>query len=247
MGALIFKGNMAVEEHLLRTARAEWKKFPREMGRDVPKGVQKFLGRRPGAELGDNEFSNTHFQFVLLMALTGKRAALVQLFRGDLLVEEAVKPARSTKMESRRAVNRWCAARVGLTGWVELFSVPAGPEPGPEDRIPRVSFYQDPEPSWADMEFDDAGMVDGATPPTGSDFVAFLRMDLDRLTWLIVAESIPWMNDCGWSSEWMAREIDWLARNIRAQLGLPQDQSVPVPVPDPRVDLPPEFTGFVTG
>ena len=71
MGAPIFKGNMAVEEHLLRTARAEWKKFPRELDRDVPKGVQKFLGRRPGAELGDNEFSDTHFQFVLLMALTG--------------------------------------------------------------------------------------------------------------------------------------------------------------------------------
>lgn len=236
---------MPANDAFLRTARIEWKGFPGRIDNPIPKGLKKYLGNSPGSELGKNKLSDAHFQFTLLMALVDQRGALVPLFRGDLLVEEAVKPARSVTMEYRRAVNRWCAARVGLTGWAELFSVPAGPEPGPEDRIPRVSFYQDPEPSWADMEFDDAGMVDGATPPTGSDFVAFLRMDLDRLTWLIVAESIPWMNDCGWSSEWMAREIDWLARNIRAQLGLPQDQ--PVPVPDPRVELPPEFSGFVTG
>ncbi|XNZ00883.1 hypothetical protein ACL90Y_02480 [Micrococcus luteus] len=233
------------DQDLVLLAGKEWRKFPSLISEEISRGASKYLGRSPARELAKNEYSDTHAQFALLLSLVGESTALVPLFRGDLLMEEAVKPYRSITLEIRRAVNKWCAARVGLTGWAELFSVPAGPEPGPEDRIPRVSFFQDPEPSWADMEFDDAGMVDGATPPTGSDFVAFLRMDLDRLTWLIVAESIPWMNDCGWSPEWMAREIDWLARNIRAQLGLPQDQ--PVPVPDPRVDLPPEFTGFVTG
>lgn len=245
MGAPVYKSNMRVDENLLDAARAEWKVFATRINAHAPKGFRKFLGRRPGKELGDNEFSDAHFQFVLLAALTGQREALVSLFRGDVLVEEAVKPARSTKMESRRAVNRWCAARVGLAGWAEVFNVPAGPEPRPEDRIPRASFYQDPERSWADLEFDEAGMVDGATPPSGSDFVAFLRMDLDRLTWLVVAEATPWMNDCGWTPEWMAREIDWSARNIRAQLGLPPEQ--PVPLEDPRVELPPEFTGFVAG
>ncbi|MBB4734979.1 hypothetical protein HDA30_000487 [Micrococcus cohnii] len=53
------------------------------------------------------------------------------------------------------------------------------------------------------------------------------------------------MNAHGWSDQFLAAEIEWAARMVRARLGLPVEQ--PVPVPDERVDLPVEFTGFVTG
>ena len=78
-----------------------------------------------------------------------------------------------------------------------------------------------------------------------SEFVSSLRMVLDRLGWLIVAARTPWMNAHGWSDQFLAAEIEWAARMVRARLGLPVEQ--PVPVPDERVDLPAEFTGFVTG
>ena len=248
-GVPIYKHSSPVCDELLLAAKREWAGFPRRISGDLPKGAKKFLGRRPGAELGDNEFSNTHFQFVLLMALTGERDALVPLFRGDLLVEEAVKPARSPRMEHRRAVNRWCAERVGFTGWAEVFDVPAGPEPPEEYDIPRVDFYiSSPvslrEPSkvewWGSPE-----ELGGLHWLKSSGFVSSLRMVLDRLGWLIVAARTPWMNAHGWSDQFLAAEIEWAARMVRARLGLPVEQ--PVPVPDERVDLPAEFTGFVTG
>lgn len=179
MSVEIYSEDLPFDPVLMSRAHQEWARFPKRIGRDLPKGAKKFLGRRPGAELGDNEFSDTHFQFVLLMALCGQRESLVPWFRGHLLVEEALKPARSTKMESRRAVNRWCARRVGLSGW------------------------------------------------------------------LIVAERTEWMNAHGWSEQFLETEIDWCARLARARLGLPLEQ--PVLVEDPGVELPVEFTGFVTG
>ena len=245
----IYKHGFPVRDDLLVEAKREWAGFPRRMSKGLPKGAKKFLGRRPGPELGDNKFSDTHFQFVLLMALMGEREALVPLFRGDLLVEEAVKPARSTKMESRRAVNRWCAERVGLTGWAEVFDVPAGSEPAEEYDIPRVDFYISFPASWREPEeiewWGSPEELGGHFWLKSSGFVPRLRMVLDRLGWLIVAARTPWMNAHGWSDEFLAAEIEWAARMVRARLGLPLEQ--PVPVLDARVDLPMEFTGFVTG
>lgn len=228
---------------LVAAAGNEWRTFPSLLSKGTPRGVAKYLGRRPAHELRSNEYADAHWQFALLLALAGQVRPLIPLFRGDVLMEEAVKPYREISLELRRPVYRWCAQRVGLTGWGEVFDVPPGSEPLPDDGIPRVNFYQDPERCWADLEVDEAGLIVGSDPVRGSDLVAVLRLELDRLAWLIVAQATPWMNDCGWTPEWMAREIDWSTRCIRALLGLPPEQ--PVPLEDPRVELPPEFTGFV--
>lgn len=249
MNASVYKQSMHVRQDLVDQARDEWARFPKRIEGSLPKLAKKFLGCRPGQELGDNKFSDTHFQFVLLMALTGQRDALVPLFRGDLLIEEAVKPARSTKMESRRVVNRWCAQRVGLTGWAEVFAVPAGPEPAPEEDIPRVDYYVSSPVSWREPEevkwWGTPGEPDGLRWRKASSFVPFFRQVLDRLGWLIVARATPWMNAHGWSDEFLDAEIEWCARMVRGRLGLALEQ--PVLVSDPRVELPPEFSGFVTG
>ena len=240
----IYKSHLPVDEGLLVAAGREWKRFPKLLSKDTPKGVKKFLGRRPGVALGENEFSDAHFQFALLLALAGEREALVPLFRGDLLMEEAVKPARSTKMESRRVVNRWCAQRVGLSGWAEVFDAPPNSEPGPEAHIPRVSFNFGSDKEYAGIAFDEKGDLEGAMKVTPSNYVVAVRMILDGLTWLLVARDVPWMNDYGWERERIEREVAWHVGVVRARLGLPLEQA-PL-TEDPRVDLPVEFTGFVS-
>lgn len=249
MSVEIYSEDLPFDPVLMSRAHQEWSRFPKRIGRDLPKGAKKFLGHRPGAELGDNEFSDTHFQFVLLMALCGQRESLVPWFRGHLLVEEALKPARSTKMESRRAVNRWCARRVGLSGWAEVFDVPAGPEPAVSEGIPRVDYYVSSPVSWQEpgevFWWGTPEELGGHRWRKASSFVPFFRMLLDRLGWLIVAERTEWMNAHGWSEQFLEAEIDWCARLARARLGLPLEQ--PVLVEDPGVELPVEFTGFVTG
>ena len=248
-GVDVYREDFPRDESLMRRAHQEWAQFPRRISGDLPKGAKKFLGRRPGAELGQNEWSDTHFQFVLLMTLVGAREALVPLFRGDLFFEEALKPYRDISGEERRAVNRWCAERVGLTGWAEVFDVPAGSEPAEEYDIPRVDFYISFPASWREPEeiewWGSPEELGGHFWLKSSGFVPRLRMVLDRLGWLIVAARTPWMNAHGWSADFLAAEIEWAARMVRARLGLPVEQ--PVPVPDERVDLPAEFTGFVTG
>lgn len=249
MSAPFYRTSLPVDARLVAGARQEWTQFPRLISGNLPKQAKKFLGRRPGAELGDNEYSDTHVQFALLMALTGQKDALVPLFRGDLLLEESMKAYRNVVLEHRRAVNRWCAARVGLTGWAEVFAVPAGPEPAPEEDIPRVDYYVSSPVSWREPEevkwWGTPGESDGLRWRKASSFVPFFRMVLDRLGWLIVAEATPWMNAHGWSEEFLEAEIEWCARMVRARLGLPLEQ--PIPLEDRRVQLPPEFTGFVAG
>ncbi|WP_219337030.1 hypothetical protein, partial [Micrococcus lylae] len=51
--------------------------------------------------------------------------------------------------------------------------------------------------------------------------------------------------DAGQSDEFLDAEIEWCARMVRGRLGLALEQ--PLLVSDPRVELPPEFSGFVTG
>ncbi|WP_336639919.1 hypothetical protein [Micrococcus luteus] len=245
----IYSEDLPFDATHMRRAHEEWAKFPKRIVGNLPKRAKKFLGRRPGEELGDNEFSDTHVEFALLMALTGQRGALVPLFRGDLCFEESVKPYRDIRAEHRRVVNRWCAQRVGLTGWAEVFAVPAGPEPAPEEDIPRVDYYVSSPVSWREPEnvkwWGTPGEPDGLRWRKASSFVPFFRQVLDRLGWLIVARATPWMNAHGWSDEFLDAEIEWCARMVRGRLGLALEQ--PVLVSDPRVELPPEFSGFVTG
>lgn len=247
MTAQIYSEDLPFETTAMRRAHEEWARFPKYISGDLPKQAKKFLGRRPGAELGDNEYSDTHVQFALLMALTGQKDALIPLFRGDLCFEEAVKPYREIGAEDRRAVDRWCAARVGLTGWAEVFDVPAGVEPAPEEDIPRVDFYVSSPVSWREPEkiewWGSPEDLGGLHFKKASSFVPYFRMVLDRLGWLIVSEATPWMNAHGWSEEFLEAEIEWCARMVRARLGLPLEQ--PIPLEDRRVELPVEFTGFV--
>lgn len=243
-----YRTRFPVEDGFEALARKEWERFPNRVLGNLPKSAKKFLGCRPGPGLGDNAYSDAHVEFVLLMALTGQKDALVPLFRGDLLVEEAMKAYRNVVLEHRRVVNRWCAQRVGLTGWAEVFAVPAGPEPAPEEDIPRVDYYVSSPVSWREPEevkwWGTPGEPDGLRWRKASSFVPFFRQVLDRLGWLIVARATPWMNAHGWSDEFLDAEIEWCARMVRGRLGLALEQ--PVLVSDPRVELPVEFTGFVT-
>lgn len=218
---LIARSGYPVDQVVLERAGEAWLSFPKAVSRGVPKGVRKFLGRRPGRELVENKYSATHVQFALLMALTGESVALRHLFRGDLLLADAVKPYTHVSLERRVVVNQWCAQRVGLTGWAEVFDVPPNSEPSREARIPRTGFYLRHAESLMERDWPrwwgTPEELGGLYWQSASSFVANLRQVLDGLGGLLVARGIPWMNDLELSDQFLAEEIDWCARMVRAR------------------------------
>ena len=229
---------------LLKKREGVWKQVGGSITSEAPKLVRKFVGKNPAKRLLGHPEEPWHQAVVY--ALSDQPQALIRVMQGATLRVAADYPESTRYLYEGAQVFRWCALRVGLLGWAEVWDVEV---PDVEKRLKPFSLgkkglekYLTPESSPTfQRDYGTLAQKDGfrSKPAGEAGGVNRLAEALERS---VIGLRDPEMNDVGLSEERLLELIDFYSRMIRMWMGLPQEQ--PVPEPDFSVDLPAEFQGF---
>lgn len=233
-----------LDPKLMRSARDVWSEVSRELSQDVPGLMRRFVGKDPGRRLAAHPDEPLHQ--AVIYSLAGQVPAVVKIFQGFSLYVSAGYPGSTRYMYEGAQVFRWCAARLGLLGWAEVWDVPV---PGPK-RIDQpfrlgargMEDFLEPETHQSYIrEFGTLDVKSGRRSSPGGD-VSGLNQIVEALERSVIGLRDPETNDVGLSEERLLELVDFFARQVRLWMGLPLEQ--PVPEPDFSVELPEEFRGF---
>ena len=89
---------------------------------DGPALMRRFVGRKPSKTLSAEGWGVWHQ--AVAYALAGQKRPLEILLRSHAYFVSANYPIRTAYMEESAQILRWCAGRVGLLGWAEVWDVP---------------------------------------------------------------------------------------------------------------------------
>ena len=230
---------------LMKKVKSAWSEVRRGVDRDAPPLVLKFIGKDADKRLMSHPLESWHQAVVY--ALSGQRDALICVMQGAALRVAASYPHSTRYLFQGAQIYRWCALRVGLVAWGEVWDVPVS---GSQKTTSNPFLLGDKDlEKYLNPEIDSSFFRDYGTLQSKSGWrfspegeVSGLNRLIEALERAVIGLRDSHVNDVGLSEERLLELIDFYARMIRMWMGLPQEQ--PVPVPDFSVELPPEFQGF---
>lgn len=171
---------------------------------------------------------------------------MVKIFQGFSLYVSAGYPGSTRYMYEGAQVFRWCAARLGLLGWSEVWDVPVLGEklPGPPFSLGErgLEGFINPESDPAYLADFGTLLVRSGRRARPAGINSGLNQLVEALERSVIGVRDPQVNDIGLPEERLLELVEFYARMIRLWMDLPLEQ--PVPEPDFTVELPPEFQGF---
>ena len=193
----------------------------------------------------------------ILFALTGELVPLEHLFKALLYEFAARHPSSTMQCEGTRATYRWCAEQVNMTGYSELFDMLITSRDEVESARWKINRYAT---SGSEQDIKHYGTPEDPFAMLWNvDKVPTLKVFLNEIAWLTVFREYPeftrisehpdgpreyaFGNNLGWSAEQFDKELAANTIVVRKFLGL--DPQLPEYPENPRVDIPPEFRGFI--
>ena len=244
---------------LIEKAHKMYDRAAGEISKGVPKLAKKYIGRNIVGEMKNDTRLGPRIQrqMAVLFALSGELTALECLFKALLYEFSARYPVSAMQCEATRATYRWCAEQVNLGGYSELFDGLIIAHDKHEKGSLEIGRYVTNE---TEENLKYYGNPEGPFAKWWSiDKISTMQLFLEEIAWLAIFRQYPQIryvedfsdgprefvfgNDLGWSSEQFDEELSANKLVVRKFLGL--DPKLPDYPENPRVDIPPEFRGFI--
>ncbi|MDO4255229.1 MAG: hypothetical protein Q4C81_08835 [Kocuria sp.] len=205
---------------------------------EIPPYVQAFLTRKIRKEITVKEAGSLAHDVPVLFAICGYKDA-VRYFCESFVVRCTDPEYRNSDTGTRGSWPhlQWCAQRVGLTGYAELFNITRNLSPGAIPRIKRFALE------------DSVLKYEGYGPPENPGIMWQRTPDISiqnyakEMGMIMFLRLSPGENDLGWDRADCDRQLEALSANLRQHIGLPA-QLENLGEPDPVVTIPEGFTSI---